>query len=187
MKLDLRPLLAEDIRVLPVDFELIPEVAEADATGNLWGVHFPHPLHVYGEITNTAGYMRMCLSASIPYAVPCARCLEEVGGTFSFRFEKTVAPANLLANIREEDADDYVIVHDGFLDVDEELLEMLELDFPSKILCREDCAGLCPRCGKNRNEGPCDCPTKEFDPRLAPLAQLLERYRDEDASKDETK
>ncbi len=184
MKLDLRPLLAEDIRVLPVDFTLTPTV-DSEAAGNLWGVTFPHPLHVYGEITNTAGYMRMCLAASIPYAVPCARCLEEVNGTFSFRFEKTVAPANLLTNIREEDADDYVIVHDGFLDVDEELLEMLELDFPSKILCRDDCAGLCPKCGKNLNEGDCNCPKKEIDPRLAPLANLLDKYKDKDQAEDE--
>ena len=184
MKLDLRPLLAEDIRVLSVDFLLTPPDEVAGSVGALYGVAFPHPLHVYGEITNTAGYMQMMLSASIPYVVPCARCLEEVTGTFSFRFEKTVAPANLLTNVAEEDTDDYVIVRDGFLDVDEELLEMLELDFPSKILCREDCAGLCSRCGKNLNHGVCDCPTKQLDPRLAPLAKLLERYRDEDESKD---
>ena len=129
--------------------------------------------------------MRMALSGSIPYTVPCARCLEEVEGTFSFRFEKTVAPANLLTNIREEDADDYVIVRDGFLDVDEELSEMLEMDFPSKILCREDCHGLCPKCGANRNHGSCSCPEKEVDPRLAPLAKLLEKYKAEGEPKDE--
>ena len=84
----------------------------------------------------------------------------------------------------EEDADDYVIVEDGFLDVDEQLLEMLTLEFPAKILCRDDCAGLCPQCGKNKNEGPCSCNDKETDPRLAPLAALLERYRD-GAAKDE--
>ncbi len=184
MKLDLRPLLAEDIRVLPVDFSLTPEMDD-EATGNLWGVRFPHPLHVLGEVTNTAGYMRMCLSATIPYIAPCARCLEDVSGTFSFRFEKTVAPANLLANIREEDADDYVIVRDGFLDVDEELLEMLTLDFPAKILCREDCLGLCTKCGKNLNGGPCGCVHKEIDPRLAPLAKLLEKYRDKESESEE--
>lgn len=185
MKLDLRPLLSEDIRTLAVDFTLPPPMEEEDgALGTLYGVVFPHPLHVCGEITNTAGYMRMELSASIPYEVPCARCLEEVCGTFSFRFEKTVAPANLLTNIAEEDADDYVIVRDGFLDVDEELLEMLELDFPSKILCHEDCKGLCPKCGKNLNHGTCTCPTKELDPRLAPLAKLLEKYRDGETSED---
>jgi uncharacterized protein len=186
MKLDLRPLLAENIRTLPVDFLLPPPAEEwEDVAPNLYGVHFPSELHVEGEITNTAGYMRMSLSASIPYAAPCARCLEEVTGTFSFRFEKTVAPAKLLTNVSEEDADDYVIVEDGFLDVEEQLVEMLTLEFPSKLLCREDCAGLCPQCGKSLNEGACGCNQKETDPRLAPLAAWLERHK-ADKSEDET-
>ncbi len=181
MKLDLRPLLAEDIRVFDVDFSLTPPEERLDGPrGYLFGVSFPAPLHVVGSITNTAGYMRMELTATIPYMLPCARCLRDVSGTFSFRFEKTVAPAKLIENIREEDADDYAVIRDGFLDVDEQLLEMLEMNFPSKILCHEDCAGLCPRCGRDLNEGACGCPTKEADPRLAPLAALLERYRDEE-------
>lgn len=180
MKLDLRPLLAEDIRVLPIDFSLEIDPEESDGQiGNLFGISFPSPLHVFGEITNTAGYMRMVLSASIPYTTACARCLCEVSGTFSFRFEKTVAPAKLMEDIREEDADDYVVVHSGFLDVDEQLSEMLLLEFPSKILCREDCAGLCSRCGKDLNEGPCTCEEREIDPRLAPLAELLREFNED--------
>lgn len=178
MKLDLRPLLAENIRVLPVDFSLLPpDGGTEDVAPNLYGVHFPSELRVVGEITNTAGYMRMSLSATIPYVASCARCLDEVTGTFSFRFEKTVAPAKQLTGIAEEDADDYAIVEDGFLDVDEQLLEMLTLEFPAKLLCREDCRGLCPQCGKSLNEGTCSCTTKETDPRLAPLAALLEKYK----------
>lgn len=181
MKLDLRPLLAEKIRTLPVDFCLTPptEEAEGGAT-NLYGVHFPGALQVSGSITNTAGYMQMALSATIPYTSSCARCLDEVTGTFSFRFEKTVAPAKLLTNLSEEEADDYVIVEDGFLDIDEQLYEMLLLEFPTKLLCREDCAGLCPQCGKNLNSGACSCTKKETDPRLAPLAAWLARHREEE-------
>ena len=71
------------------------------------------------------------------------------------------------------------------MDVDEQLLEMLMLEFPSKLLCRDDCAGLCPRCGKNLNVENCSCNQKETDPRLAPLAAWLERHKQDDA-KDET-
>ena len=185
MKLDLRPLLAEDIRVLAVNFTLpAPLDRQNDPSSPLYGVSFPAPLTVTGEITNTAGYMRMTLSATIPYCVACARCLCDVDGSFTFLLEKTVTPAGLLHNIREEDADDYVVVEDGFLDVDEQLLEVLELDFPSKVLCRPDCAGICPKCGKDLNEGACSCTEKEIDPRLAPLAAILERMR-EDEPKDE--
>ena len=53
------------------------------------------------------------------------------------------------------------------------MLDNLELNFPSKILCKEDCLGLCQRCGKDLNEGDCGCKDDEIDPRLAPLAKLL--------------
>ena len=52
------------------------------------------------------------------------------------------------------------------------------LAIPYRMLCREDCKGLCPRCGKNLNEGPCGC-SAPGDPRLAVLAQLLEDTQDE--------
>jgi uncharacterized protein len=48
------------------------------------------------------------------------------------------------------------------------------LELPYKSLCREDCRGLCPLCGKNLNEGLCGCNRKSVDPRLAILGQLLE-------------
>lgn len=188
MKLDLRPLLAEDIRILSVDFTLDPPAEDHEnPMSNLYGVGFPAPLHVRGEITNTAGYMRMALEASVPFTATCARCLQPVSDTFSFRFEKTVAPAKQVESTPEADKDDYAVIYDGFLDVDEQLLEMLELDFPSKLLCREDCAGLCPMCGKDLNDGPCGCERKETDPRLAPLAKLLERYKSEAAEGDQEK
>ncbi|MEE1456734.1 MAG: DUF177 domain-containing protein [Oscillospiraceae bacterium] len=48
------------------------------------------------------------------------------------------------------------------------------LNFGSKLLCKPDCEGLCCRCGKNLNDGPCSC-QKELDPRFAALKQLLEK------------
>ena len=56
--------------------------------------------------------------------------------------------------------------------MDEQLLELLELEFPRKILCREDCRGLCPHCGHDLNLGPCDC-KPEIDPRWEPLQAIL--------------
>ena len=50
----------------------------------------------------------------------------------------------------------------------------LLLALPTKHLCREDCRGLCPRCGKNLNEGLCGCREDKVDPRLAVLAQLMD-------------
>ncbi len=176
MKLDLRPLLAGD-RLLTFNYELSLDIDPEDTSSFLYGVSFPSPMKVKGDITNTAGYMRMRLDMSVDYTAECARCLAPVCGEFSLSLEKTVAPRNLLSDLDEDKLDDYAIIEDGFLDMDEQLRAQLEMEFPVRILCRDDCKGLCQRCGKNLNEGKCDCVEKEIDPRMAPLQKLLEQMK----------
>ena len=178
LKLDLRPLLAGD-RLLRFDYELKYDTSDCDPISFLYGVSFPSPMKVSGDITNTAGYMRMHLTASVDYSASCARCLDTVNGSFTLDLEKTVAPRDTLKDLDEDKLDDYAIIDDGFLDPDEQLINQLELEFPSKILCRDDCKGLCQRCGENLNLGKCSCPEKEMDPRFAPLAALLEKMKSE--------
>ena len=135
-------------------------------------VSFTAPVRVQGYVTDNAGYMTLCSFAEIDYKSRCARCLEDIFGTFILEFNRTVASSGTLQN---EANDEYVIVKNGFLDIDRELVEDLMLEFPSKLLCKEECAGLCPKCGKSLNFGLCGCPKKkEIDPRLAILQKLLE-------------
>ena len=182
MKLDLRPLLAGE-RLLTFNYELPLHTDPEDTASFLYGVSFPSPMKVKGEITNTAGYMRMTLTMSVDYQAECARCLTPVSGCFSLDLEKTVAPRKLLSDLDEDRLDDYAIIDDGFLDMDEPLLEQLEMEFPVRFLCSEDCRGLCPKCGHNLNLGDCSCETKDFDPRLEPLRQLLEKMKNEENKK----
>jgi uncharacterized protein len=181
MKLDLRPLLAGD-RFLEFDYDLTLDTS-LDTGSYLSGVGFPSPMKVKGQITNTAGYMRMTLTTSVEYVAQCARCLSPVSGVFSLDLEKTVAPRNLLGDLDEDKLDEFAIIEDGFLDMDEQLLEQLEMEFPMRFLCHEDCKGLCPKCGKNLNEGECDCDHTEIDPRMEPLRKLLEQMKNEENKK----
>jgi uncharacterized protein len=72
------------------------------------------------------------------------------------------------------DSEDILIVPEtGFLDLSPLMREILYLSFPLQALCWPDCAGLCPHCGQNRNEGHCEHPETEIDPRLAVLKTLL--------------
>lgn len=182
MKLDLRPLLAGD-RLLEFDYELSLDAASEDTVSFLKDVDFPSPMKVSGEITNTAGYMRMTLTMSVDYVAQCARCLSPVTGQFTLDLEKTVAPRNLLGDLDEDKLDEFAIIEDGFLDMDEQLREQLEMEFPMRFLCREDCKGLCPKCGKNLNEGECNCDHTEIDPRMEPLRKLLEQMKNEENKK----
>ncbi len=182
MKLDLRPLLAGD-RLLTFDYELALDADSEDTVSFLTDVDFPSPMKVSGEITNTAGYMRMTLTMSVDYVAQCARCLCPVTGQFTLDLEKTVAPRNLLGDLDEDKLDEFAIIEDGFLDMDEQLREQLEMEFPMRFLCREDCKGLCPKCGKNLNEGECNCDHTEIDPRMEPLRKLLEQMKNEENKK----
>ena len=179
MKLDIRPLLAGE-RLLSFDYELTLDTYENDPKSFLFGVGFPSPMKVMGQITNTAGYMRMQLTASVNYQAECARCLRPVTGSFSIDLEKTVATKDMLGDIDEDKLDDFALVEDGFLDMDEPVLCQLEMEFPVRFLCDEDCLGLCQHCGKNLNDGPCNCKKNEIDPRLEPLRALYERLKNEE-------
>ena len=182
MKLDLKPLLAGG-RSLDFDYELPLDIDSEDPSGFFFGVSFPSPMKVKGEITNTAGYMRMTLSMSVDYQAACARCLAPVSGCFSLDLEKTVASRDMLIDLDEDRLDDYAVIDDGFLDMDEQLLDQLEMEFPMRFLCREDCRGLCHKCGHDLNLGDCGCDTRDFDPRLEPLRQLLEKMKSEENNK----
>ena len=182
MKLDLRPLLAGD-RLLTFDYELSLDAACDDPASFLHGVSFPSPMKVKGQITNASGYMVMTLTLSLEFSASCARCLSPVCDTFTLDLEKTVATREQLSDVDEYRLDDYAIIEDGFLDIDEQLYEQLEMEFPMRHLCREDCKGLCPKCGKNLNEGECDCDHTEFDPRLEPLRKLLMQMKEEEKNK----
>lgn len=74
----------------------------------------------------------------------------------------------------------YSIDDDGNLDLTPLLREEAILALPMGIVCEPDCAGLCPECGQNLNEGQCDCEHDDIDPRLAILAELNRQNRSED-------
>lgn len=168
MTLDMRPMLRGEVNRISICDDLIPEP--------LSGVTFEGAAHLTGEITDEAGYMRLSLEAELPYRGSCARCLAPVEGVFRMTFERTVVNEGMLTEEQLEDnVDEYVIIVGGELNLDEELHDALVLSFPMRLLCAEDCPGLCPKCGKPRREGPCDCPTREIDPRLEVLRTLLDK------------
>ena len=178
--------MAGECRTLPVLFDIALQRDTQNHFSGLTDIRFDTPLHVAGTITNTAGYIRMSLTLSVNYTASCARCLEDVSGSFSFDVERTVVTPKMAEDLTEDRIDELVVVEDGFLSLDELLTECLELSLPFRFLCREDCKGLCDRCGKNLNDGPCGCVKKEIDPRLAPLRRLLEEMKAEEGTSTES-
>ena len=177
MHLDLRPMLRGETNQISMDFLLEPD--------ELFGISFSDKIHVVGEITNRGGYMRLEADADIPYVGECARCLDPVSGVFSMPFERTVVTeGTLTAEQEEENVDEFVILQGGILDIDDAVRESLMLSFPMRLLCDEECLGLCAKCGKPRREGACGCTDKEIDPRWAVLASLTFDEEESDSGDD---
>ena len=167
MTIDVKPLLRGEVNCIKLDYTLPVELA---------GVRFEEDARVVGEIIDRAGYMRLALKLSVPYVAECARCLDEVRGFFEEDFERTVVTKGSVSDEElDENIDEYAVLNEnGELNVDEEVAETIILMFPKKLVCSEDCQGLCPKCGKRKKDGDCGCVTKEIDPRLAILQKLLD-------------
>ena len=110
--------------------------------------------------------------------VECDRCLQPVELPVNADFAlEYISDSDYEASAAAEltDAELSVAVFDGqAIDIDEIVKEQILLAVPTRILCREDCKGICPECGIDRNTGECNCVTNDIDPRWAALKNLTE-------------
>ncbi len=105
----------------------------------------------------------------------CCRCLEAARLPLAAAFAYTGVPEEeRFAEERELRSEDLEVVFytEDTLDLDPIVYEQILLQIPLKILCREDCRGLCPHCGANLNDGPCRCPEEAVDGRFSVLKKL---------------
>lgn len=124
---------------------------------------------VKGSVYQKADVVYLDVSVSFEFIGVCDRCAEDLKKDYCFKLNKILVPCVE----SDADFDDYIVVENGVLNLDELVEEEIQLFLPSKMLCRDDCKGLCAKCGKNLNLGNCDC-KKDVDPRMAALLQLLD-------------
>ena len=110
----------------------------------------------------------------------CRRCLNDVPRDLEVELDLLYDPA-----VEKEGEEEQVYrleAEADTLDLAPAVREQLLLDVPPYPLCREDCEGLCPRCGIDRNEESCDCTLTEPDPRWDALRDLKEEMQPEDGT-----
>lgn len=100
----------------------------------------------------------------------CDRCLAEVPVKLELHTERVIFSPERKT---EEDDDDQSFVKDYELDVDAFAHDMMIGNWPAKILCREDCKGICPVCGQNLNVRDCGCDSFVPDPRMAVIQDIF--------------
>lgn len=128
------------------------------------GLRFEGRLEEAGQGYLLRGALRGTLT------VPCARCLEAapvlVDAPMTVTFVEQTEPA-------EDDADDVVPFEHGVIDIGVPVRDEILLAMPMSVVCRDDCAGICPVCGRNRNVTPCDCEKQATESaKLAALAKI---------------
>ena len=158
----------------------IPFSTSLDLSDLRYGTCCPvtEPVDAEGIVRNTAGVLMMTGAIRTCLHGVCDRCAADF--TRDVEIPINVVLVTELAD--EDNEDEWVFPLEGdsadlediirtvfVLNMDSKMLNM-----DSKMLCKEDCKGLCHRCGRNLNHEACNC-QKELDPRFAALKQLLEK------------
>lgn len=161
--LDLRDVISTPGARLPFECEL-----DSGRLAAPYVIGFDSVPRGAGEVINTAGALWVKAGVDAAMECRCDRCGR------SYHREKHVDVSVPLVEAEDSEEAEAFCLEGEELDIEDLLETCFILETESRSLCRPDCKGLCPKCGKDLNEGPCDC-RDDIDPRLAVLEQLLDK------------
>ena len=115
--------------------------------------------------------------STLTLEIPCDRCLEPVARTISYSIDKEIDLSEDTSDTEEDQEEkDYI---DGYnLDVDRLVFGEILVEMPAKTLCKEDCKGLCLKCGANLNIAECGCDRESLDPRMSVFKDILNNFKE---------
>ncbi len=145
-------------------YELTPD--ELDITDT--DLKVTAPIQLEGVVENAGDVILLKADVKTEIERTCGRCLKVFTEPLAAQVVEKFYPAGA-----ENIENDAFIYESDLLDITEPVRESLLLAVPLQSLCREDCRGLCPVCGADRNEGDCGCDATTVDPRLAALKQFI--------------
>lgn len=158
MKINLKDILGSLGGTITVEDDFAIEEMEIQSRK----IIFPHSPRVKITLTNTQDDILVQGTITGEVELACTRCLEPFKWSFVRELTETYSKKEL--NLDEN----------SVLDITQEIYQHLVLSIPMQSICREGCQGLCPGCGKNLNQGQCDCKQEAIDPRWEKLRQYLE-------------
>lgn len=145
----------------------------------------PVTLHIRNE-ENAAVLIRGTVVLEV--MIPCARCLLDVQTPVHFNIEKRLRIADGDSLPEESMTGSVMLLDDemeetdymtGFeLDTDRLVYDEILVNWPMKVLCKDDCKGICKVCGMNLNKGTCSCQRTEPDPRMAAIQDIFNEFKE---------
>ncbi len=164
MIIDLREFFAGQKPPLECNYSFNPKSYNNLYTGE------ENTIEVSATIENIDGRVVLSATLNCELASSCDRCLEPVELTLTVPVLKTL----IFEETEQDDTlDDYYVAKTKEVDLDKLFTDEMLLYFPSKVVCSEDCNGLCSVCGNKKSDG-CSCENRETDSRFDVLKQLLE-------------
>lgn len=159
----------------PLDFDLSIPAEEIDLDNE--NVRLRGDIAAKGSLTKRIVQTDIEGEIKTEIEIDCTRCLSSITRSLEIPFHASyIAPENYTdekeAELRGDDLD-IAISEDDRVDMTELVREQILLNLPEQVLCKDDCKGLCPKCGADRNLIDCKCEEKEIDPRWSALEDLI--------------
>jgi uncharacterized protein len=141
----------------------------------------PDTAHVLIKILRFGKKILVEGSLRISVSMDCSRCVKAFSYPVDTAFKDEYNPVEEYQKEDQQELTgrelDLSFYRGDEIDISDLIKEQVLLSIPMKPLCSPDCQGICAKCGKDRNEGPCECRAKETDPRLAPLGKFKESMK----------
>ena len=150
------------------DFEEISSSIELDE-------RFSKPVFVKVELAKRRRQLFLTAHVKTSGRFTCDRCLEDFDTDLELDYRMTYVYE--MNDAEGLDQDEVTVIHasTNVIDIADDVRDYILLTVPMKLLCKDDCAGLCRKCGKNLNHGPCSCPADDVDPRWEKLKQIMNK------------
>ena len=174
MQINISEIISTDYKVQTFNPEIEMEVFCLDGERYNFIRKSPVELKAQNEghsVVNLSGHVDVTID------IPCSRCLTSVPTRLAFDFSQKVDFEKLKAE-QLDDLDETSFMEESSLDVDRFVYNEISMRFPMKTLCREDCKGLCLKCGKNLNEGECGCDRASLDPRMSAIRDIFNNFKE---------
>ncbi len=147
---------------------------------SLDGYEYPfvskNPVHL--TITNLGNRkINVVCETKLSLNIPCNRCLEDVETFFDIKLSKNL-DFNDTDKDRIKELDEANYICGNNLDVDRMIYDEIVIEFPLRVLCKEDCKGLCKVCGANKNHETCNCDDTVLDPRMSVIRDIFKNFKE---------
>ena len=134
------------------------------------------PIHL--QLTHTRKQvLQIAAEGTVAVWISCGRCLDPVKVVFPLQIERQV-DMKKTPEERAQELDETSYIQEKELDVDQLVHNEILIHWPMRVLCKEDCKGICSHCGANLNRETCNCDTTEADPRMAVIRDIFSKFKE---------